>query len=72
MQGVKKGESRLSFKFPNIFAGGSISPTDPKYRGKVVVVQLLGSWCPNCMDETAFLAPWYRKNQPRSISKNPH
>ena len=64
---LKKGESRLNFKFPNVFAGGSVSPTDPKYRGKVVVVQILGSWCPNCMDETNFLAPWYEKNKARGV-----
>ena len=64
---LKKGESSLSFKFPNIFEGGSISPTDPKYRGKVVVLQILGSWCPNCMDESNFLAPWYEKNKQRGV-----
>ena len=62
-----KGESRLNFKFPNVFEGGAVSPTDPKYRGKVVVVQILGSWCPNCMDETNFLAPWYEKNKARGV-----
>jgi thiol-disulfide isomerase/thioredoxin len=64
---LKKGESRLNFKFPNVLEGGSISPTDPKYRGKVVVLQILGSWCPNCMDETNFLAPWYEKNKARGV-----
>ena len=64
---LKKGESRLNFKFPNVIEGGSISPTDPKYRGKVVVLQILGSWCPNCMDETNFLAPWYEKNKARGV-----
>ena len=64
---LKKGESRLNFKFPNVLEGGSVSPTDPKYRGKVVVLQILGSWCPNCMDETNFLAPWYEKNKARGV-----
>jgi thiol-disulfide isomerase/thioredoxin len=64
---LKKGESRLNFKFPNVIEGSSISPTDAKYRGKVVVVQILGSWCPNCMDETNFLAPWYEKNKARGV-----
>ncbi|WP_082017001.1 TlpA family protein disulfide reductase [Hymenobacter sp. DG25B] len=67
MTGMKPGQKRLDFKFPNIFEGGSISPTDPKYKGKVVVVQILGSWCPNCMDETNFLAPWYEKNKQRGV-----
>ena len=64
---LKKGESRLNFKFPNVLEGSSISSTDPKYRGKVVVLQILGSWCPNCMDETNFLAPWYEKNKARGV-----
>ncbi|HEX8505763.1 MAG TPA: TlpA disulfide reductase family protein [Hymenobacter sp.] len=64
---LKKGESRLNFMFPSVFEGGAISPTDPKYRGKVVVLQVLGSWCPNCMDETNFLAPWYEKNKARGV-----
>ncbi|MDO7851487.1 peroxiredoxin family protein [Hymenobacter convexus] len=64
---LKKGESRLNFKFPNVVEGSSISPTDAKYRGKVVVLQVLGSWCPNCMDETNFLAPWYEKNKQRGV-----
>ncbi|TYZ11034.1 TlpA family protein disulfide reductase [Hymenobacter lutimineralis] len=67
LTGMKPGQKRLDFKFPNIYEGGSISPTDPKYTGKVVVVQILGSWCPNCMDETNFLAPWYEKNKQRGV-----
>lgn len=67
LTGLKAGQTRLDFKFPNIYEGGSISPTDPKYAGKVVVVQLLGSWCPNCLDETNFLAPWYRANRARGV-----
>ena len=64
---LRKGGSRLNFSFPSIVAGQRISPTDPKYRGKVVVVQILGSWCPNCMDETAYLAPWYQQNKQRGV-----
>ncbi|WP_035567610.1 peroxiredoxin family protein [Hymenobacter sp. IS2118] len=64
---LKKGETRLNFKFPSIFEGGVVEPTAPKYQGKVVVIQILGSWCPNCMDETNFLAPWYEKNKSRGV-----
>ncbi len=67
LTGMRPGETRLAFTFPNIYEGGSISPADPKYAGKVVVVQLLGSWCPNCLDESNFLAPWYRKNKARGV-----
>lgn len=64
---MKPGQKRLDFKFPSVVEGASVSPTDPKYQGKVVVVQILGSWCPNCMDETNFLAPWYEKNKQRGV-----
>ncbi len=64
---LKKGESRLNFKFPSLVKGSIISPTDAKYRGKVVVLQVLGSWCPNCMDESRFLAPWYEQNKARGV-----
>ena len=67
LTGMKPRQKRLDFKFPSIMEGGSISPTDPKYKGKVVVVQILGSWCPNCMDETNFLAPWYEQNKQRGV-----
>ncbi|UYZ64796.1 TlpA disulfide reductase family protein [Hymenobacter weizhouensis] len=67
LTGMKPGQKKLDFRFPNVYEGGSISPSDPKYRGKVLVVQILGSWCPNCMDETNFLAPWYEKNKGRGV-----
>ncbi|WP_071837679.1 TlpA family protein disulfide reductase [Hymenobacter norwichensis] len=67
LAGMKPGQKKLDFKFPSVYEGGSVSPTDPKYKGKVVVVQILGSWCPNCMDETNFLAPWYEKNKQRGV-----
>lgn len=35
-----------------------VSPQDPSYRNKPMIIQLMGSWCPNCMDETKFLVDW--------------
>ncbi|WP_115375421.1 peroxiredoxin family protein [Adhaeribacter pallidiroseus] len=63
---LKKGYRKISFAFPDL-NGKKVSLTDEKYRNKVVVVQLLGSWCPNCMDETKFLAPFYEKNKNRGL-----
>ena len=31
------------------------------------MLQLSGTWCPNCKDETKFLAPWYEKNKDRGV-----
>lgn len=53
---------RLDFRFPDL-AGHEISITDPFFHGKVVIVTLAGSWCPNCHDEAAFLAELHRKRR---------
>ncbi|WP_161890879.1 peroxiredoxin family protein [Pontibacter russatus] len=63
---LKPSYETLSFTFPNL-QGEQVSLSDQKYQGKVVLVQLLGSWCPNCMDETQFLAPYYEKNKDRGL-----
>jgi len=57
---LKPGYERFTFAFPD--AGGeTVSLDDERFRGKVVVVTLAGSWCPNCHDEAAFMAPLYKR-----------
>jgi thiol-disulfide isomerase/thioredoxin len=63
---LKPGYETLSFQFPNLDST-LVSLDDERYRGKVVLVQLMGSWCPNCMDETKFLADFYQKNHDRGL-----
>jgi len=63
---LKPGYSTLDFSFPDA-DGHPISLRDDRFRNKVVVVTIGGTWCPNCIDETAFLSPWYRANRDRGI-----
>lgn len=63
---LKGGYETLDFSFPDL-TGKSVSLKDEKYKGKVVVVTILGTWCPNCIDETAFLAPWYKENRHKGV-----
>lgn len=56
----------MSFSFPNV-DGEKISLSDKKFKDKPVIVQIFGSWCPNCMDEMNFLIPWYKENSKRGI-----
>ena len=63
---MKPGNTSLGFSFPNL-DGRQVSLQNEKYKGKVVIVTILGSWCPNCLDENAFLAEWYKKNQERGV-----
>ncbi len=63
---VKAGSERLSFSLPDV-DGHTVSLTDERFRGKVVIVSLGGSWCPNCHDEAAFFGPWYRELRGRGL-----
>jgi peroxiredoxin len=63
---LKPGYERFDFTFPNL-EGKKVSLSDPRYRGKVVVVTISGSWCPNCHDEAAFMAPFYKENRGRGL-----
>jgi thiol-disulfide isomerase/thioredoxin len=64
---LKEGYDKFDFSFPDIY-GNKVSPSDEKFKNKVVVIQILGSWCPNCMDETAFIANYYKKNKKKDIA----
>ena len=63
---LKPGSKTLNVAFPEP-DGTVVSLSDPRFKGKVTVVQILGSWCPNCMDETNFLSPWSKKNRSRGV-----
>lgn len=63
---LKEGQERLNFRFRDLDQKW-VSINDARYKNKVVVVQIMGSWCPNCMDETAFLSDYYRKNKQRGV-----
>jgi len=56
----------LAFSFPDL-EGQPVSLADPAFAGKVVIVTLAGSWCPNCHDEAAFLAPLYRRYRAQGL-----
>lgn len=63
---LKPGYKKIAFSFRDI-NGHKVSLTDNRFKNKVVIVQVLGSWCPNCMDETAYLINYYKKYHPRGV-----
>lgn len=63
---LKKDSPSFTFSFPDLNQN-LVSPHDKKYKGKARIIQILGSWCPNCMDETRFLSKWYKENKDRGI-----
>ena len=57
---MKDSNEPFRFSFPNL-KGEIESNTDAKFKGKVLLVNIAGSWCPNCHDETPFLVSLYKK-----------
>ena len=53
---------RFDFTFPDT-DGRKVSLSDERFRGKVVLITLGGTWCPNCHDEARFLMPFYREHR---------
>jgi len=63
---MKDPSARFKFSFPDL-SGKVVSNTDPQFDGKVVIVAIGGSWCPNCHDEAPFLEGLYRQFHGRGL-----
>jgi len=63
---LKPGYSKIDFSFPDV-NGKMVSLSDDRFKNKVVVVQITGTWCPNCMDETAFYSPLFDRYRDQGL-----
>jgi peroxiredoxin len=63
---LKPGYDRIDFKLPTT-SGELISLQDERFKNKVVVIELMGSWCPNCLDESRYLSPFYNKYKDKGV-----
>ena len=63
---VKDPSKPFVFSFPDL-SGKVVSNTDPQFDGKVVIVAVGGSWCPNCHDEAPFLESLYKQFHGRGL-----
>ncbi len=54
-------ENEIAFSFPDL-AGETVSLSDERFKGKAIIIQVLGSWCPNCMDESRLFQETYAKH----------
>lgn len=57
---VKDPGVPFRFSFPGL-DGKIVSNTDAQFKGKVALLAIGGSWCPNCQDEAPFLAELYKE-----------
>jgi len=63
---LREGYDKLEFSFPNT-NGGMVSLADEQFKDKVVIVQIMGSWCPNCLDESRYYSQYYRNNKNKDL-----
>jgi thiol-disulfide isomerase/thioredoxin len=64
---LNPGFDKLSFSFQNP-DGKTISLDNPEYQGKAKIIQIMGTWCPNCRDETAFLVDYLKEKKPENLA----
>ena len=63
---LKPGYDTFEFEFPDP-AGVAVSLADEKFAGKVVLITIAGTWCPNCNDEAAFMAPLHKEYRDQGL-----
>ena len=63
---VRDPNEPLRFSFPDL-SGRMVAQGDAQFKGKVVLVNLMGSWCPNCHDEAPFLQGLYKKYKAKGL-----
>lgn len=63
---LKPGYQKIDFSFPDLH-GNAVSLSDSIFANKTIILQIIGSWCPNCMDETRFFAELYEKYRSQGL-----
>ena len=63
---LKEGYDHLDFNFPDE-NGNNISLKDQRFKDKVVIVQIMGTWCPNCLDESIYYAEYYKNRNSKDV-----
>ena len=63
---VKDPTTPFRFSFPDQ-NGKLVSDTDATFRGKVTILAIGGSWCPNCHDEEPFLVELHKDYGARGL-----
>ena len=58
--------NRFKFSFKDS-RGVLVSDYDSIFDNKVVVIQIMGTWCPNCLDETVFISDFIKKNNYKDL-----
>lgn len=63
---LNDGYEKVNFSFPDANEN-LISLEDPQFQNKVVIIQIMGTWCPNCLDESKFLVEYLNENSQEEL-----
>jgi thiol-disulfide isomerase/thioredoxin len=59
---TKVKDPQEPFRFSGLDeAGKTVDQSSPEFKGKAIIVDIFGTWCPNCHDEAPVLEKLYRK-----------
>jgi len=64
---VRDPNEKFVFNFPDV-NGKPVSNDDPRFKGKVVLAIVTGTWCPNCHDEAKYLVQLDKKYHDRGLA----
>jgi len=64
---VRDTTEKFTFNFRDV-DGHWVSNEDPRFKGKVVLAIVTGTWCPNCHDEAQYLVQLDRKYRDRGLA----
>ena len=63
---LKEGYDSIDFEFPDS-SGQLVGLKNNRFKDKVVIVQIMGTWCPNCLDESKYYADFYNRNKDKGV-----
>jgi thiol-disulfide isomerase/thioredoxin len=64
---VRDPNETFTFNFPDV-NGKLVSNEDPRFKGKVVLAIVTGTWCPNCHDEAQYLVELDKKYHDKGLA----
>lgn len=63
---LKEGYEAFEFSFPDA-NGKLVNLSDARFKGKPVLIQIMGTWCPNCLDESKFYSNFYNSQENKDV-----
>jgi len=60
-------DAPFEFAFPSVDGGALVTNHDARFKGKVVIVDIIGTWCPTCHDAASTMVEMYRRYHSRGL-----